>query len=79
MCWCTKLFLKGLHPKIVSPFLKDSHRIKTMYAHKTQTVIGRILNAVGEHLVSGRQCQVGDSTHRGRGVNVILCWVPCNE
>ena len=30
---------KRLHPKIVLPFLNDSHRMKKMHALKTKTVI----------------------------------------
>ena len=71
-------FLKAYTQKLPS-FLNSSHRMKTMHVRKNQTVIQRIPNAPGEQRGSGRQGQVGNSTRRGLGVTVILCWVSYNE
>ena len=39
LCWCPKRIFKGLQPKMVSPFLSASRRMKTMHARKSQMVI----------------------------------------
>ena len=67
MCWCPKWFFKGLHPKLVSPFLNASRWMKTIHAGKTQTLIWSISNIPGEQ----QGC--------GHGGHFLFCWMPCNE
>ena len=50
-----------------------------MHARKTQTVIQKISNTSGGQRGGVIKRQVGDITHRGCGVNVLWCWVTCNE